>query len=139
MSFTSYARATDVEEYAPGMVAQFWGGKIDEVDHALSRASRKINEWLRGLDRFSDGDVPVAQESDGSYAEVLVELTVYMAAWAKVRGELAGEAFEDHWSWLPAGIRELKGDIARGQYSFGSDGDKASSGSPFVVLRRGSI
>lgn len=139
MPFTSYATISDMEEYAPGMADQFWGSDSTKVADALSRASRKVNEWLRGLDRFEDGDIPVAQESDGSYAEVLIELTVYMAVWAKVKGEMAGEAFEDHWAWLPAGIREIKSEISKGAYSFGGSGGEASAGSPFIVLRRRSV
>lgn len=131
----SYANGGDLETYVPGMVANFWGNEAGDVNDALERASRIVNEWLKGLQRFADSDIPIPVESDGNYAEVLVRLTVYEAAWTKVQAELAGEAFTEHWAWLPENIRLLRTGIANGDYRLG-DFEESVQKHPVVNLTR---
>lgn len=136
MAFVSYAQADDVDVYVPGITAQLWDNEAQDIEDSLKRAARKINEWLRGLDRFKDSTIPVAEEGDGEYAEILIELNVYMAIWQVVSGTMAGEAFEDHWNWVAAKIRDIKTGIRKGEYSFSAEPGKASGGSPSVTLQR---
>lgn len=132
----AYAGEADVSAYIPAAVEEIWGGDIDMVTDSLDRASNKIDDRLRGLDRFSDDEIPVAAES-GSYPEILIKLNVYEAVWQRVTGTRAGEAFEEHWSWIPSTIRDIWGAIEAGRYAFGESGEEgATQGSYSVGLRR---
>lgn len=138
MPFTSYATPEDVEHYVPGAVSELWHGSREDVEASLVRAARKINEELTGLDRFDT--IPIEAEDDGLYAEVLIELTVYVSVMDRIRGIQAGEPttdeawkpFSDRYNFLWEGIRD-------GRYSFGSEPDDASSGATVVYLSRQSV
>lgn len=137
MPFVSYATKADVDVYVPGASADLWASDESAITGALQRAARKINERLEGMDRFSV--IPVLAEDDGNYAEVLVELNVYLAVWARVKGLYAGEAFEDQWAWLRVSIREIWADIESGKYSFGSEPKSATAGAYVLETRRSSL
>lgn len=139
MPFTSYATRTDVDHYIPNITHQLWDSDGSDVDTALVKAARKINEYLRGLNRIPDNEIPIGLESDGSYPEVLIELNVYEAVWQVVTGTMAGEAFEDHWSWVAAKVRDLKMAIRDGAYSFAATSTDVGSSSTVVQLGRNSI
>ena len=139
MSFTSYASRADVDLYIPNITHQLWESEGADVDASLVKAARKINEFLRGLNRIPDADIPIIVEADGGYPEALIELNVYSAVWMVVTGTMAGEAFEDHGSWVAAKVRDLKDGIRDGEYTFGTgDSDLGTSGS-VVSLGRVSI
>lgn len=132
----AYADRTDVAGYVPMAVSEIWGGSTSACDDSLDRAYRKINEWLRGLDRFDDADIPVAAQDDGSYPEVLIELNVYMAIWLRVSGTHAGEIFDDTWQWVQTHIRNAKRDIESGKFRFDSSENASTAGSKLLSLRR---
>lgn len=138
MAFTSYAAAADVDSYLAGAKDGLWGGVTADVEDSLARAAKKINERLRGLDRFSDDGVPIAQESDGAYAEVLVQLNVYMAIQNQLKSTQGGEVFEDKWKWLFVEIRDIWKAIEDGKYKFGSEPAESSSGAKAIELGRSS-
>lgn len=138
MAFTAYATNADIETYVPGAIDDLWSGDNEKSTDALERVSRGINSWLKGLDRFLDSDIPLDVDDDGEYAEVLIELTVYSAVWQIVRGVMAGEAFADHWGWVPQNIREIKRAIRKGEYEL-SGQVESTAGSPVILLQRSSV
>jgi len=139
MPFTAYATRADVDHYIPNITHELWSSDGADVDLALSKAARKINEFLKGLNRIPDSEIPLGLESDGAYPEVLIELNVYEAVWQVVTGTMAGEAFEDHWSWIAAKVRDLKMGIRDGAYSFGPVETDIGTNSTLVSLARNSV
>ena len=139
MPFTSYAVRADVDLYIPNLTHELWSGDGSDVDASLSRAARQINEFLRGLGRVANDEIPVGLEADGSYPEVLIELNVYLAVWQVVTGTMAGEAFEDHWAWVAAKLNDLKRGIREGEYSFSALTQDIGSASSIVSLSRNSV
>ena len=139
MPFTSYAVRADVDHYIPNITHELWAGDGTDVDTSLVKSARKINEFLRGLNRIPNSEIPIGLEDDGSYPEVLIELNVYIAVWQVVTGTMAGEAFEEHWAWVAAKVRELKKAIRDGDFSFGATSVDAGSSSTVVSLGRNSV
>lgn len=139
MAFTTYATRTDVGVYVPRAIEQVWLGDTAAVDDQLERASREINEWLLGQEKFTTSDIPIGLEADGKYPETLVKLTVYMAIWEAVAGRFAGEAFEDRWRWVRVMISETKSGIEMGKFRFSSVGDASSAGAYAASLVRRTV
>lgn len=134
----AYATRTDLAGYVPMALSEIWANDTTACDDSLDRAYRKINEWLGGLDRFEDGDIPIAAQDDGSYPEVLIELNVYMAIWLRISGTHAGEIFDDTWQWVQVHIRNAKRDIEGGKFRWDADPDASSTGSKLLGLTRSS-
>jgi hypothetical protein len=139
MPFTDYATRADVDHYIPNITHELWGSDGADVDLALTKAARKINEFLKGLNRIPDSEIPLGLEDDGAYPEVLIELNVYEAVWQVVTGTMAGEAFEDHWSWVASKVRDLKMSIRDGVYTFGPADTDIGTNSTLVSLARNSV
>lgn len=136
MPFTAYATSDDVEKYIKGAVEALWIADSTDVDNSLARASREINEKLRGLERFADGGVPIDTEDDGSYAEVLIKFTVYTAVYNQLASTRAGELFEEHWKWLIQVLKDIWSGIKKGEYQFGPDPASSASARVFEIGRK---
>ncbi len=133
----AYATRSDIAEYMPHVVEDIWGNDESAVDSALENAFRSINETLRGLDRFKDSDIPIANEDDGKSPETLVKLNVYEAVWQGVTGVYAGEVtFEDNWGWVRREINVMWQGVRDGRYAFGADPSAASTTSYLIRGRR---